>query len=239
MEKRQRTKEDIDNVRGIELNFEGLAAAIRQVNEDMAIRAGKAVNISLTIRNWLIGGYISEYELAGADRADYGDKLFAALSDRLQEYEVSNSGRRQLYVYLTFYRTYPQIVRMLSAQSLTKLPAFLEEEIVRTASALSEISPETLVNSLSYSHLEQLALLEDDTKRQFYEIECIRGSWSVRELKRQIASLYYERTGLSNDKNAAVTLAQQSAEKANRGLAIRDPYVFEFLGLKPQEVMDE
>jgi hypothetical protein len=54
-----------------------------------------------------------------------------------------------------------------------------------------------LIHNLSYSHIEQLLQFEQSLKRTFYEIECIKGTWSVRELKRQINSLYYERSGMS------------------------------------------
>jgi len=84
-----------------------------------------------------------------------------------------------------------------------------------------------------------LIVISDETKRLFYEIKCIRGNWSVRELKRKIDSLYYERSGLSKDKKKLAKLAQKGAEAADPKLAIRDPYVFEFLGLKPREVMSE
>lgn len=76
-------------------------------------------------------------------------------------------------------------------------------------------------------------------KRAFYEIECIRGNWSVRELKRQIGSLYFERSGLSNYKEKLSELVRIDAEQAEPKLAIRDPYIFEFLGIKSREVMLE
>ena len=60
----------------------------------------------------------------------------------------------------------------------------------------SYVSGKKLVESLSFTHLAELINIDDDMKRAFYEIECMRGNWSVRELKRQIASLYYERSGL-------------------------------------------
>ena len=101
------------------------------------------------------------------------------------------------------------------------------------------ISPDKIIHRLSYSHLELIVDLDDDLKRAFYEIECIRGNWSVRELKRQIASLYYERSGLSRDKKKLAALAQKGADAADPKLAIRDPYVFEFLGLRAKEVMSE
>ena len=55
-----------------------------------------------------------------------------------------------------------------------------------------QVPPERLVHHLSYSHLGLIVNLDDEMKRSFYTIECLRGNWSVRELKRQIASLYYE-----------------------------------------------
>ena len=96
-----------------------------------------------------------------------------------------------------------------------------------------------LIQKLSFSHFAELIAISDETKRSFYEIECIRGNWSVRELKRQIGSLYYERSGLSMDKKKLASLAREGAEINSPRMAIRDPYVFEFLGLKPSEVMSE
>ena len=61
----------------------------------------------------------------------------------------------------------------------------------------------------------------------------------MRELKRQIASLYYERSGLSRDKDALTKIAQETAEQTDPATIIRDPYIFEFLGLKPAEVIEE
>lgn len=223
-----------------EWNFEKLVGTIRNVHEEMAAQAGKAVNIRLTLRNWLFGCYIAEYELNGLDRANYGDRLLAELANRLTELNVSNCNRRQLYRYLRFYRLYPEIAGTLSAQLKKMLPAGAKAlEKVGTASPQLRNQPEKIIQRLSYSHLELIVDLDDGLKRLFYEIECIRGNWSVRELKRQICSLYYERSGLSKDKKKLAELAQKGAEAADPQLAIRDPYVFEFLGLKPREVLSE
>jgi predicted nuclease of restriction endonuclease-like (RecB) superfamily len=135
------------------LSFSALVAAIAQAHDSFSARASKAVNISLTLRNWFIGHHIAEYELQGADRAAYGDRLLESLL--------------------------------------------------------------------------------------FYEVETLRGNWSVRELKRQIATQYFERSGLSTDKNALARLTHGNAELQAPQHVIRDPYVFEFLGLRPQEVMTE
>jgi len=102
-----------------------------------------------------------------------------------------------------------------------------------------QVPPDLLIKSLSFSHFAELITIEDFFKRTFYEIECIRGNWSVRELKRQVSSLYYERSGLSKNKEKLAELVRSGVEPAEPELAIRDPYIFEFLGLKPQEVMSE
>ena len=223
-----------------EWSFETLVGSIRQVHEELAAQAGRAVNISLTLRNWLIGCYTAEYELRGSDRANYGENLLSELSKRLTELKISNCNRRQLYRYLRFYRLYPEIVGTLSAQLKKLLPPQAKVlEKVGTASPQFRTPPERIIQRLSYSHLELIVDLDDDLKRAFYEIECIRGNWSVRELKRQINSFYYERSGLSKDKKKLAALAQEGAEAADTRLAIRDPYIFEFLGLKPREVMSE
>jgi hypothetical protein len=106
-------------------------------------------------------------------------------------------------------------------------------------STVSRLDGPTLVTRLSFTHLAEFLAINDATKRAFYEVECIRGNWSVRELKRQIASLYYERSGLSRDKSALSDLANEDAERRSAALDIRDPYVFEFLGLTPRDVMSE
>jgi len=223
----------------IKFNFNTLVTAICEVNNNLEAQAGRAINVSLTLRNWLIGAYIAEYKLSGADRADYGENLLSELSRELRKYKISNTGRRQLYNYLAFYRAYPQIVRTLSAQTKHLLPKTIENKKVRTLSAQLTVTPEKLLSSLSYSHFEQIVALDDSLKRAFYEIECIRGNWSVRELKRQIGSLYYERSGLSKNKEKLAELIKAGAEQTESRLTIRDPYVFEFLGIKSKEVMSE
>lgn len=75
------------------------------------------------MRNWLIGVYIAEYELCGADRATYWESLLTELAKHLTDHAISNCNRRQLYRYLRFYRLYPEIVGTLSAQLKALLPA--------------------------------------------------------------------------------------------------------------------
>ena len=198
--------------------------------------------LGLTLRNWLIGCYITEYELNGKDRAQYGEKLFAQLAKALRELDVVRSEERELRRYRQFYQTYPRIRETLPPELGQWIPRQAESgDISRMVGAMalkSVAGASTILSRLSFSHLVELIAIDDATKRSFYEVECIRGNWSVRELKRQIDSLYYERSGLSLDKKKLAALAQQGAE-IQTILPIRDPYIFEFLGLKPAEVMSE
>lgn len=221
--------------------FDKLVQQIQSTHNELTGQASKAINISLTLRNWLIGHHICEYELFGSDRAQYGERLFIQLAKQLKS--ISNCSRRQLYRYVRFYRLYPSIAGTLP-QKFEHLNTIGESANNSTTVKVGTVSPQSvplanqLISSLSYSHLEQIVDLDDEAKRQFYQSEAMRGNWSVRELKRQISSLYFERSGLSHNKEKLADSAQQVAEQQT-GLAIRDPYIFEFLGLKPSDVMSE
>ncbi len=164
----------------------------------------------------------------------------------LAEGEMEGVSSRSLRQYRQFYLAYPGIWQTASAKSLENLVPFSIRQALsaklptKSLQAPSSAIPASdLFQKLSFSHFAELIAIPDETKRNFYEIECIRGNWSVRELKRQIASLYYERSGLSKDKKKLAALVQEGAEAADPKLTIRDPYIFEFLGLKPREVMSE
>jgi predicted nuclease of restriction endonuclease-like (RecB) superfamily len=131
-------------------------------------------------------------------------------------------------------------VGTLSPQLQSLLPADYQAVVkVGTMSPKLSLPANKLLRNLAYSHFELLLEITNPLKRAFYELECIKGNWSVRELKRQINSLFYERTGLSLDKTALEKMTQAIAEPNNPKLVIRDPYVFEFLGIKSEEVMHE
>jgi predicted nuclease of restriction endonuclease-like (RecB) superfamily len=239
------------------MNFDSLVHAIADIHQRTQSAAVRAVNIALTCRNWLIGAYIHEYELQGQDRAEYGEQLVQRLAAALRKQGVPACERPRLYAYLSFYRAYPQIreavaVEWISIDDSTKAdqkifrsltgksaPPEATGMIVRSATGISPTSGALLVERLSYTHLELLTGIEDLLKRAFYEIECIKGNWSVRELKRQIGSLYFERSGLSRDKSKLSEMANAVAVQSEPKDIIRDPYIFEFLGLRPQEVLPE
>lgn len=223
-------------LRETEHDFASLVSSIESIHKQIQAQTAKSVNVSLTVRNWLIGFYISEYELKGADRAEYGEKLLDRLASKLTDLGVSTCHKRRLYGYLRFYQTFPEIVRSLTAPFQNLLPS--TASTVGTAKVPS-LTAQSMLESLSYTHIEQLIALDSDEKRDFYRSQCIEGCWSVRELKRQIASLLYDRSQLSVDKQQLTKVTQAKAERQPPVLAIRDPYVFEFLGLKPAEVMGE
>ncbi len=235
-----------------DLTFAELVSSIRQAHDLFSAQASQAVNISLTLRNWTIGYYIERYERVGVDRAKYGERLMDDLSETLMKLGLSRCDRRELYRYRQFYLTYPQIVEAAAPQLAAVLQNKKQWQLLtikprrKTAGSIVESatpqltnSGQTLLSRLSFTHFAELLEIQDSLKRVFYEVECIRGNWSVRELKRQIATLYYERTGLSRNKKKLASLVEQTSEKQEAQLPVRDPYIFEFLGLKSKEVMGE
>ena len=223
-------------------DFQELVLAIRRLDEHLAAQAGKAVNACLTLRNWAIGMHIQEYEQHGADRAEYGQQLMDRLAERLRRQGMPRVEARELRRYRQLYLAYPQIRETLTPELRNMLPDRGLCDLPETRETLSPklaLDGTTLLSRLSFSHLVELIAIDDMPKRCFYEVECIRGNWSVRELRRQVASLYYERSGLSTDKKALSERAHAAVQQAEHRLASRDPYVFEFLGVKPEEVMHE
>jgi len=232
------------------MNFDALVHTIATVHQQFQTEAVKAVNIGLTLRNWMVGFFIKEYEQHGEDRAEYGARLVERLATQLGNTLDRCYTARYLRLCRQFYETYPQIGKSLTAKSsalpfrkslISEIQSLLPSAgpMVATASPHFRLPAQQMLAHLSFTHLIELLKVEDPLKRAFYEIECIKGNWSVRELDRQIASLYYERSGLSRDKEALSHLAHGAAEVSTPALAVRDPYVFEFLGLRPQEVLPE
>lgn len=221
-------------------DFNALVSAIVHIHSQSQAFAAKAVNTSLTVRNWLIGHRIVEFEQEGRDRATYGEKLLPALGERLSAAGLKRVDTRELRRFRLFYSVYPQIRETVTPELLAGLGAAALQPLpaARPLPKRETASP-PLIQCLAFSHLAELLDLPDDTQRRFYEAECIRGNWSVRELRRQIASLYYQRSGLSKDKVKLSALAHAAADTLQPAHIIRDPYVFEFLGLRSRDVMAE
>jgi hypothetical protein len=103
------------------LDLPSLVRRIEDIHYHLVERATKAVNVSLTLLNWLIRLSLQNYELEGKDRAAYGERLFSKLADELTSRGVSNCSRHPLYHYQDFYLAYPHIVGSLHPQLQNRL----------------------------------------------------------------------------------------------------------------------
>lgn len=207
-------------------SFDHLSELVLQLHDSAYSATVKAINRFATIRNYVIGFYIVEYEQHGNDRAKYGDRLLKRLSERvnrrgINETLLTNSRK--------FYLTYPQIKDYLTAISPTA-----SEKSAEKSPTLSDkfITPATeLVSMLSFSHIVEILTVDDPLARFFYETECIRCCWNVKELRRQISSNLYFRAGVSKNPQLLIDRTEKNNLPA---LTIRDPFSFEFLGLRPE-----
>jgi predicted nuclease of restriction endonuclease-like (RecB) superfamily len=193
------------------------------------------VNTALVTTYWLMGRRIVEYEQKGKERAEYGELLLERISKDLSMRFGKGFSLRNLRNMRTFYLLFP-IRQTLSAESpKDRNGQTLSAELTGKSHMLPEIS-ETLFwkFSLSWSHYCLLMRLDEPFKREFYEAECIRGNWSVRQLDRQIQSMLYERTALSKRKMAVIAKAHEKPITLKPEDEIKDPYILEFLGLKDE-----
>lgn len=90
---------------------------------------------------------------------------------------------------------------------------------------------QTVSDQLSWSHYVELLGVSDDLARGFYEKQCLKEKWSVRELSRQINSMLFERIALSKDKKGMIELSKEGQLVKQERDAIKDPYILEFLGI--------
>ena len=184
-----------------------------------------SISKSLTIRNWIIGYYIVEYEQNGKDRATYGVKLIETLAKRLAH--IKGMSKTNLKLFRLFYTIYPQIGQSLPDQFK------IENKISQLDTAKSiVVSNNNLLRCCTFTHFIELMKVDDEFKRVFYEVEIIKGNWSTRELKRQINSLTFERIGLSKDKKQMIGSIHNSCETLMPKQIIKDPYILEFTGLE-------
>lgn len=231
-------------------SFSDLASIIQTTHDAAQSSAVRAINRMQTMRNWLIGYYIVEFEQHGKDRAEYGTQLLKKLEERVN--------RKGLNVTLfqisrNFYGLYPQMgglfvpneIYSTLSNKLGTDSSFISElvdsktnAICATASHKLQTSPEMIVSRLSFSHLREIMSVDDALARYFYEQECIKCTWSVRELRRQISTNLYFRAGISANPEKMLSLPSVQGHDS-AALQIRQPFTFEFLGLKAQETVDE
>lgn len=238
-------------------SFEHLTQLVEKVHNSAYSSTVKAINRFATIRNYIIGFYIVEYEQNGSDRAKYGDKLLKRLVERINKRGINET---LLTNCRKFYALYPQIREFLEEKSATashqskKIPTTSgetasisptpSEELALNSSTLahkSKISPtlsdkfntlvDKLISNLSFSHIVEIMTVDDPLARFFYETECIKCCWSIRELRRQILTNLYFRAGISKKPEV---LLQRTEINTTPALSIKDPFSFEFLDLRPE-----
>jgi predicted nuclease of restriction endonuclease-like (RecB) superfamily len=179
-----------------------LVREIRTILDAARSNVARQVNSELLNAYWNIGRIICEYEQSAPDRADYGKQTLKELSRELTKEFGKGFSVSNIQFMRRFYQSY-QIQQTVSVK-------------------------------LSWSHYCELLTISDPDKRSFYEKESINANWSVRELKRQIDSSLFERLFLSRgdaNKEQVLSLALKGNEISQPADIIRDPYVFEFLGL--------
>ncbi len=196
------------------------------------------VNTALVTTYWLVGRRIVEYEQKGKERADYGEELLKKISADLTLRFGKGFTERNLWHMRQFYITYKEILHTVRAElpdKAQKKTHTVCAEFGLIPQTVSEIS-ETLSHKfpLSWSHYRLLMRIGEPLQREFYEVECIRGNWSVRQLDRQIQSMLYERTALSKQKLSVIAKSHKKPIILKPEDEIKDPYILEFLGLKDE-----
>ena len=186
--------------------------------------AKTAVNISMVYAYYEIGRMIVEEEQQGENRAAYGKQLLKELSAYLTENCGKGFSVGNLKNIRQFYKVYSsdQIGETVFSQ-FENLPA------VSTGRKFF----------LSWSHYLKLMRIDDVDERHFYEIECVKNNWSLREFQRQFDSALYQRLMLSTEKDAVKQLSEKGQIIEKSSDLVKDPYVLEFLGLEEKSKYSE
>jgi predicted nuclease of restriction endonuclease-like (RecB) superfamily len=256
-----------------QMKFPDLISQISKIDEVAQLAAGRTLQQILSLRNWLIGASIVEFEQAGEDRAQYGQRLMHTLAQALGKVGCQGLSASNLKNFRQLALAYPGLDAITLGRRLS-LPIesdrvagirqtsgeFATDPENRRTSADSVCSPfpslarrsaeeglpwrdapwlARLFTMLTFSHLLELSRIDDLTRRAFYELHCLKERWSVRELQRQRDSLLYERIGLSDKRDEVLKLARDGALAESPAAQLRDPYVFEFLGIERRGVMTE
>lgn len=199
----------------------------------------RSVNSIMTATYWLVGRQITEFEQDGAARAEYGERLLDQLATDLSAQFGRGFGRSNLFLMRAFYQRY-QVLDGESPPAPRKIrtPSGFSTALSSSTGLATQMA---LIEDLAgrfplpWSAYTQLIRVESDAARRFYEAEAIRGGWAVRQLKRQIASQYYERALLSKNKAALLQRESTPDDGTSTALAeVREPYILEFLDLKDE-----
>ncbi|MEN9522402.1 MAG: hypothetical protein RL065_779 [Bacteroidota bacterium] len=237
------------------MNFKLLINTFQKTHDALQKSAVNAVNTHITFRNWLFGYYIVNFEQNGDDKAVYGDKLLEKLEIKLTKLKVKSVTAAELSRYRKFYLTYPSILGTVSQKLMlentelqilgTVSQEFKSSEslVIKGISTISKKEKTEhltqLFSQTSFSHFAELIKIEETNKRLYYEMLILRTTPSVRELRHAIASLAYERTGLSKNKKLSLQQIEQKIKPTQAIDAVKDFYFFNFLDAQLPETMDE
>jgi predicted nuclease of restriction endonuclease-like (RecB) superfamily len=224
--------------RAAEAGYPALLKHLSSLLDSARRASARAVNSLMTATYWKIGRRIVEFEQKGERRAEYGAELLERLSADLTRRFGRGFSRQNLQYMRQFYLAFPpdairQTVSGESDPNIRQAPSSKSETVI----PISQTQTPPTAFPLPWSHY---ILLVGKTRSPealaFYHAEALRGGWSVRQLDRQIASQFYERTALS--RNKAAMLARGAPSKPDDALTaddeVRDPLVLEFLGLKDE-----
>ncbi len=180
----------------------------------------KNINQTIVITYFEVGKLIVEEEQQGKERAEYGKSVLKELSQKLTDefgkgYSVYNLERMRNF-YLVF-----------------------KSRIKETEKSASLMRKSESPFHLSWTHYLLLIKIEKEEERNFYEIEAVNNSWSVRELERQYDSSLYERLALSRNKEEVKELSKKGLVVTKPVDTIKEPYVLDFLGLEEKDKYTE
>lgn len=201
---------EIENVKNNNSIIIDMYKEIENIITNNKIEMIYQINNTLVKTNFMIGKIIIENEQNGNIRAEYGKDILNKLSKKLTNRFGSGYSISGLYNMRLFYDKYKNF--------------------------------QPLAGNLSWSHYCYLIYIDDDNERGFYEQECINSKWSKRELKRQIDSCLYQRLLLSNgkvNKQKVLELSKKGQEISSPTDILKEPYVFEFLGIKEEKPLLE
>ena len=226
-------------------NYEGLVADLSQLLEDARRVSARAVNTVITATYWEFGRRIVEFEQGGEKRAGYGEGLIDRLADDLSRRFGRGFSYPNLSKFRQFYLAYSDklILSTSSRESPAAILSTLSIESSRAESSRGQLGGTSVQSQqlarafpLPWSHYVRLLSVKNDAARRFYETEALRGGWSVRQLDRQIATIFYERTALSRNKTAMLTKGAKARpqDRVEADEEIKDPLVLEFLNLKDE-----
>lgn len=223
-------------------SFDHLSDLIQQLHQSAYSATVKAINRFATVRNYVIGYYIVEYEQHGSDRAIYGDKLLKRIVERVNRRGINET---LLTNCRKFYQEYPQLLAFLEEKNpmpsekslqISPMPSEKLDAKSPTSSDIFVTPANKIITQLSFSHIVELLTVDDPLARFFYETECMRCCWSVKELRRQISTNLYFRAGISKKPEL---LLQRTETNNAPALSIKDPFSFEFLDLRPEAFTED